>query len=199
MPNLCGAYEPLQPTREARSAEAAPLPAHLADAFVAAEAIASHDRAPADSAATGRETPHVEERGELVRVHASRVAALNLAGARTLEPSGEDLAGHAPSRRRRRLRGREVLRSTARHAGDVLLCDFGCNERLGVRDDAEQRLGPRVRCAYKIVSRGCSLLQFAASRIRAICSIFQVRVTRRSSFFWTFNPKVGGSNPPRPI
>jgi hypothetical protein len=42
-------------------------------------------------------------------------------------------------------------------------------------------------------------LQFAATTIRAICRLFQLLAFGRSFFGWTFNPKVAGSIPARPI
>jgi hypothetical protein len=42
-------------------------------------------------------------------------------------------------------------------------------------------------------------LQFAATTIRAICRLFQLLAFGRSFFGRTFNPKVAGSIPARPI
>jgi hypothetical protein len=53
-------------------------------------------------------------------------------------------------------------------------------------------------CAYRLVSTGCDSLQFVAASKRTVCRQFQFaaacyRLGR------TFNPKVEGSNPSRPI
>jgi hypothetical protein len=54
-------------------------------------------------------------------------------------------------------------------------------------------------CAYRFVSARCLLLQFAATTIRVICSALQCRTACFSSSSRTFNPKVAGSNPARPM
>ena len=57
----------------------------------------------------------------------------------------------------------------------------------------------RVRCAYRLVSAGRLLLQFVATMTSSICSTFQSRAARCSLSSRTFNPKVAGSIPARPI
>jgi hypothetical protein len=56
-----------------------------------------------------------------------------------------------------------------------------------------------VRCAYRLVSAGCSSLQLVATMIRPICSLFQFVATGCSLLSGTFNPEVAGSNPARPM
>jgi hypothetical protein len=50
-----------------------------------------------------------------------------------------------------------------------------------------------------LVSKRLNWLQFVACYKRGICSAFQFAVATRASFGWTFNPKVTGSSPVRPI
>jgi hypothetical protein len=54
-------------------------------------------------------------------------------------------------------------------------------------------------CAYRFVSARCLLLQLAATTIPLICSALQFRTACFSSSSRTFNPKVAGSNPARPM
>src|SRR6266511_1523468 len=56
-----------------------------------------------------------------------------------------------------------------------------------------------VRCAYRLVSVRCVLLQFVAMPIGVSCSPFRFDAVRCSSSSRTFNPEVAGSNPARPI
>src|SRR6266511_3638613 len=55
-----------------------------------------------------------------------------------------------------------------------------------------------VRCAYRLVSVRCVLLQFVAMPIGVSCSPFRFDAVRFSSSSRTFNPKVAGSIPARP-
>src|SRR5882724_6521761 len=52
---------------------------------------------------------------------------------------------------------------------------------------------------YGLVSGGCFQLQLVAEPICGSCSQFQLVVTRRNHSARTFNPKVTGSIPVRPI
>jgi len=52
---------------------------------------------------------------------------------------------------------------------------------------------------YRLVSGTCNIPQFHAATIPGSCRLFQVVAVRRRHSDKTFNPKVGGSNPPRPI
>jgi hypothetical protein len=56
-----------------------------------------------------------------------------------------------------------------------------------------------VRCAYRLVSARCVLLQFVATMNGAICSTFQSLAVRCSLSSGTFNPEVAGSSPARPV
>ena len=55
------------------------------------------------------------------------------------------------------------------------------------------------RCAYRLASATRSSLQLRAAVIRSFCSFFQFIGTEGSLFRWTFNPKIAGSRPARPI
>jgi hypothetical protein len=55
------------------------------------------------------------------------------------------------------------------------------------------------RCAYKLVSATRNLLQLDATENRRECSLFLLPATSFILFRWTFNPKVVGSIPTRPI
>jgi hypothetical protein len=55
------------------------------------------------------------------------------------------------------------------------------------------------RSAYRFVSIRCNTLQFVATSIGTSCSTFQFRSVRCSLLSRTFNPKVAGSIPARPI
>ena len=52
---------------------------------------------------------------------------------------------------------------------------------------------------YRLVSGTCSILQFAAAPIPGSCRLFQLVAVRRNRSGKTFNPKVVGSIPTRPI
>src|SRR5262249_35717926 len=54
-------------------------------------------------------------------------------------------------------------------------------------------------CAYRVVSDQLSSLHLLADTNRPSCRMFQLAATRYLLPGWTFNPKVAGSNPARPI
>jgi hypothetical protein len=54
-------------------------------------------------------------------------------------------------------------------------------------------------CAYSLVSGYCASFQMVATYKRLICSTFPLTAAGRSSFARTFNPKVAGSIPARPM
>jgi hypothetical protein len=54
-------------------------------------------------------------------------------------------------------------------------------------------------CTHRLVSAGRNLTLLAATTLGPICSTFQAHAGRCSSTAWTFNPKVAGSNPARPM
>jgi hypothetical protein len=66
------------------------------------------------------------------------------------------------------------------------------------RDVVNGDIRRAYKCAYRLVSKRCSLFQFVATMIGRICSAFQFRDVRFSLFGRTFNPKVVGSIPTRP-
>jgi hypothetical protein len=54
-------------------------------------------------------------------------------------------------------------------------------------------------CGYRLVSVNCALLQLAATIVCGSCSRFQPRALCCSSLSRTFDPKVAGSIPARPV
>src|SRR6266540_3321099 len=73
--------------------------------------------------------------------------------------------------------------------------DSRVNASLVVRADSSCA----YTCAYRLISARCVLLQFVAAKLRPICSTFQLLAVRCSLCGRTFNPKVAGSIPARPI
>jgi hypothetical protein len=59
--------------------------------------------------------------------------------------------------------------------------------------------GREYEWEYGLVSATCSSLQFASASTRGRCRQFQLRTACFRGSARTFNPKVTGSNPVRPI
>jgi hypothetical protein len=91
------------------------------------------------------------------------------------------------------------IRKRQRHGGAPTPCSHPHSRKDADRFVVEyvNKLG--VQCAYRLVSARCSSLQFVATMIRAICSAFQFAAACCSLSSGTFNPKVAGSIPARPM
>jgi Transposase len=87
---------------------------------------------------------------------------------------------------------------TAVHSPQATRSVYLLANALGARPCTLKAAKSAYGCAYRLVSTGRLLLQFAAPRFSAICSVFRSAETRGSSFSWTLNPKVVGSIPTRP-
>jgi hypothetical protein len=102
---------------------------------------------------------------------------------------------HARTRRRAQPAGTKS--QTHPRSPFCVSCVVGSRSRLSCCSCCLLGDGWAYEWAYRLVSRACLSSQFVAVSNRAICSIFPQGAAAFSLFSRTFNPKVGGSNPPR--